>query len=533
MPENKFEKNVQQQMEELRLRPSDAVWANVEKELKEKKRRRVIFFLFMLAGLSLLGYSVYTFTGNHSNSLAVTQTEQSPSTTEQSTITNNNSIVKRKIIEPVTTNRADQTKVQQPVQSNTQSSIQTQTQSHTQTINQSDRLIRSGSANDNVVLYDTTSLSGVPDGGIDITATPVVKKKMTAKNHKAVVPVKNTSSEASQQQRPDAEIQAPVITQTVIPATENNGSSTVPANNPSAESHDLAAEANNNKKVSDDSLIQRLIAQDSTVVARAIVASGINPMKQTKKKIYPKLKWGPDVSIGTTFSRNTIFPFSSSQEKALRDAYQASTNSPGGTAVPLQLPSAVHSGIGFKAGVAVQLQLSKRSSLVSGLRYTYLNEKIKVGTYRDTLVYSVASSFGLNAATSVYRGAATQQYTNKYHFVELPLLYQLQLNKGKKLPMLWSVGLTTSYLISTNALVYDTAAHGIYYKNKQAFNKLHAGVQTGLSFRFGNEKKIQWQVGPELSLDLSQQLKQNIFTEKRYLFYGGIAGKMFFARKKK
>jgi hypothetical protein len=130
-------------------------------------------------------------------------------------------------------------------------------------------------------------------------------------------------------------------------------------------------------------------------------------------------------------------------------------------------------------------------------------------------------------------GPVKQPYTNKYHFIELPLLYQLQLNKGKKLPIIWNAGLSAGYLLSTNALVYDTTAGGIYYKDKNAFRKFHMGVQTGLSVRLGKEKKVQWLVGPEFSFDLSRQMKQNVFTDKRYLFYGGITGRMFFDRRKK
>ena len=59
MQENEFEKRLQEEMEEFRLRPSEDVWNKIEDELKKKKRRRVVFFIFLLAGLSLIGYSGY------------------------------------------------------------------------------------------------------------------------------------------------------------------------------------------------------------------------------------------------------------------------------------------------------------------------------------------------------------------------------------------------------------------------------------------------------------------------------------------
>ena len=66
MQENEFEKRVREEIGGLRLRPSEEVWGKVEAELKRKKRRRVVFFIFLLAGLSLLGGSGY-FLWNNGN----------------------------------------------------------------------------------------------------------------------------------------------------------------------------------------------------------------------------------------------------------------------------------------------------------------------------------------------------------------------------------------------------------------------------------------------------------------------------------
>ena len=56
MPENNFEKNVQQRMEELKLQPSGTVWGKVyDKIRKEKKRRRFIVWFLLFAFLLLGG----------------------------------------------------------------------------------------------------------------------------------------------------------------------------------------------------------------------------------------------------------------------------------------------------------------------------------------------------------------------------------------------------------------------------------------------------------------------------------------------
>src|SRR5262245_14802705 len=84
MQENEFEKRVQQGLEEFRLRPSGAVWQKVEEGIKKKKKRRAVFFIFLLAGLSLLGYSGYFLLNQSNQSL----------TEKNSTLPNNNDAIK-------------------------------------------------------------------------------------------------------------------------------------------------------------------------------------------------------------------------------------------------------------------------------------------------------------------------------------------------------------------------------------------------------------------------------------------------------
>ena len=58
MPENDFEKNVQQLFDGLKLKPSDEVWAHVHSRLQKDKRRRR-FILWVPSLLLLLGAGGY------------------------------------------------------------------------------------------------------------------------------------------------------------------------------------------------------------------------------------------------------------------------------------------------------------------------------------------------------------------------------------------------------------------------------------------------------------------------------------------
>ena len=56
MEENKFEKQVQQKMDELQIQPSDAVWKKIELQIEKKKSRRWgLIILFLFVGLILSG----------------------------------------------------------------------------------------------------------------------------------------------------------------------------------------------------------------------------------------------------------------------------------------------------------------------------------------------------------------------------------------------------------------------------------------------------------------------------------------------
>ena len=61
MPENEFEKQVQQKMDEFRLRPSAPVWENIKDDLNERKRRRFFFMISLLAAALLFGWVGYNY----------------------------------------------------------------------------------------------------------------------------------------------------------------------------------------------------------------------------------------------------------------------------------------------------------------------------------------------------------------------------------------------------------------------------------------------------------------------------------------
>ena len=66
---NNFEKKVQRKLDELKIPPSDTVWANVEKRLgkKEKDKKFFLLFLFLILFLLPAGYWLWNSSQNNSS----------------------------------------------------------------------------------------------------------------------------------------------------------------------------------------------------------------------------------------------------------------------------------------------------------------------------------------------------------------------------------------------------------------------------------------------------------------------------------
>jgi hypothetical protein len=95
-----------------------------------------------------------------------------------------------------------------------------------------------------------------------------------------------------------------------------------------------------------------------------------------------------------------------------------------------------------------------------------------------------------------------------------------------------SAGVSPSYLLGTNALLYDTAAGGIYYHNKDLVTRTHFNFISGISYQFKNKKNLEFSIGPQFSFDVSEVFKTDL-DKRKYFLYTGIDARIFFEKKKK
>jgi hypothetical protein len=544
---NEFEKRVQEEMEDLHLRPSTTVWEGVEKELKKKKRRRVVFYMSMLAGLGLLGYMGFNFFSQENTQLAKQskeqqlQTDKTSNNSSNSSSDNNTTTIGSSLHDQANNNT--NTNAKEKINQSTRQQVD---QSVNQSINPSAKASKFNPTGQLIVKQRSSGIgkndpdkrkpqqqAPIEDKPISITLSdgplqPVIDKDNSAKN--------NTDIATN---IPQADIQNSVPG----PVKKDSAKIDLKTDLPDATKQDIAiAKPKKGKKLS--------------------------------------IKIGFEGSIGKNFSRNNSFRLPSAGyiiegfSPGLEKFYDnASLNTPippqsaanggytgyygGGFVRP---PSPVTAELAFKAGVTAEIRLTKRSSILTGLRYSYQSESLEVGQQgfasnlavnrwqgsMDALqnFYAVNQINGSGSPANplmspsqyytggYYFGPRSEKYMNRYHFLELPLSYQWQVINGRKIQVLWNGGATASVLLNTNALVYDTAAFGINYKNPNAYNKVHISLNSGLSVRFGQENKLQWSIGPEFSMDMTHVLKSDFILRDRYFMYGGITARVMLPGKK-
>jgi Outer membrane protein beta-barrel domain len=497
MPANEFEKQVQQKMDEFQPEPSASVWQKVEEDIRKKKRRRIIFFFILPAAIALMTLSVYYFSNNGNKKNVITQKQS----------------VSNKV-EPGKTDNTEKTEItKREKENNIQPSLKKETGVSTTNTNKKAEQKASVDAGKNNV-----QLSAI---------NPVSNREPAVASSKNDF-IKNARKEIKQDDSLVINNDIPAK-QTIIKPTadsESNKDKNIIEPKLASDSenkNDLASEQKNiNPPKTDSVALKNMANRDEQ-----------KEMISKKKSTKSKLRWGIDFSTGLSGSSHNVF--SLDMQKSLNDitySIPGSATGAGGVQRTVLAPSSVYSGISFKTGITAELQVSKKSRFSAGLHYAYSSNRINTGRKQDSTINLYYNSNLASQVGVFYSGARRNKYTNRFHFIQIPLWYHWQLNKGKKLPLQWNIGMSFGYLFATNGLEYDSSYGGIYYRNKEAFNKFHVNASTGFSFRLKGKSGSEWILGPELSFDM-RKLINNPLDKRRYLTYGGISTRFLFPQKKK
>lgn len=269
-------------------------------------------------------------------------------------------------------------------------------------------------------------------------------------------------------------------------------------------------------------------AKNPTIAKNITVEDSVSANKTAKKdekKTGPsKWKFGLTGGAGISNINQSLFKRSNITGLYYSPVSVITSN---GAAAPLPVSSEINPGFSFSAGVFVSRNLSKRISVLAGLNYHYFSTRVNTGYAVDSsvLVYNApnnSGAFTLPGAYTIngyYRNGSNQSYTNSYHFIELPVTADFQINKSSKLPVFWEAGFSVSYLVNSNALHFDPNGN-LYYQNVQLFNKVQLNGVTAIMIGFPINKS-ELQIGPQLQYGLTGLLKTES-GNSQHLFYTGL-----------
>lgn len=500
MQENNFEKQVRERLDELRFQPTAPVWQQVSAHIrKRRKRRRLAYFTIaaLILATTAIGWPHFSqWAGGK---------------------------------EPVAQNdSADDVVKNNPASSREQS----ETGTGEVPANLTDRLPNGN----NQGLQQQSSASAITEPGskaANLPTDPYSRESVAGPAeliNKSVTQKQNTGRSQPNRNRQTADGPATdkvnrQITDRAKTSGENNNQS------PSSLPQTTIAFAGDNIKEPIIDQVAALHQQEPVALEdqlHEINGKGIHIVESKSADIpRKKLSWGFEFSAGIAQRRDQALPGVFKGQQAM-DLYVGSPVSMGPNAtlaIIRNFPSQSQPGAAFSVGLTAKLPLTRRLNLRGGLRYSYQSERIDVGKRKDTTV--VITNFASQTVTTrtVYEGRNNRSYTNRYHFVELPIAMDVQLNRGRKTPIYWELGAAPSYMMGSDALVYDTAFSGIYYKDRTVLQRFQLSATSAFSIELGSRKGPRWSIGPEVRMQLTP-LTNSVYDNRQYLLYGGLRARL-------
>lgn len=565
MSDRDFEQQVNQKLEELKLRPSDTVWMEVEKNIRQDNRRRRFLWLWLpmlFICLTTSAYILYRYTLNTENTSIAQAVPASSSsnvpaseitnTTKQTTTTNitpesaNEQTGKNTRIHSLQPTDGKQPDVSTPAAAHETSPVPalantkqpaigvTEKNSTEKTIGINNKKpVRSRVTADD---YSPPMEIVMPDkhayrvSGKKKILQGITVQKEVAVQQEPVTTTITTGAEPIEQD--DAlTVAMPVMVNDIDNGIATNKAATVPFNSKSV----------------------HLMMPDSATTATAAVV----PIQRKRPVLW---HWGIVTDAGfTSVAESKLLQLRGllGQDKTMSDP--AASNIYGGsnsflnvsTTTTTKKASPIQPDLSFSAGVFVQRALSRRFKLSLGLEYSYMSVNTQIGhkIIAPTVINTGSSSakivpeyykspgYGSASADASLQGSAanyqatyfSQKYRYRFQYIEIPLMANWQINKGRRLPpVAFEGGVSISHLLSVHALNYE-GVKGIYYEDNTQFNKTQFNFVAGLNVGLLQKSKHPIWVGPNLRYALNGLVKKDIST-KQYLWSTGISVKILLGK---
>lgn len=459
--QDRFEKEVQQKMEEMKMAPSTPVWERIQVEVKvkDKKRKRRVIFWFLLAGLFLAGGGFWAYQS------LIKEVPQISSADTNTTSQHSNTIKPTIPQEPIsnTTESSDKTnriKTSDNKENNFENSV----------VSNPERPQLSTSQKVKTPQSSATDKKSSEENSIVLKPAISKEEKEQQEIPVETKPFDETSSLKIQKNSKD------IITQQPIPVIDD---STL-------------------KPAIQKELIPEIVIKDSSA----------------KKKIAANKKWNRQINVSAGWNNYSTGLL---QKSASRDAFASIGGGTGSGLVNNNFtPAPTSGGFGFALGYSLSKNLGRHWEFSFGLQYAQLTTRTKVGDKKqaDTTVNFAMDRVQVN---EFFTNTAKNNYTARFHILELPV--SVSYRPSLKLPLYISAGAAYGLLFSTNALTFSSSSN-IYYKNKENYVRNLLPVNASLQYRFGDKKKIQVQAGPMIQYNLLKLQKEGSGAKSHLLFTG-------------
>lgn len=488
MSDHEFEKRVEQKMDDLRLRPSDAVWAEVERNLRREKRRRRIVLWIPLMGLLLTAGGYYIFNGkSNADKISVVKTEQA--------------------VEKAGENTAEKTAVK-TVEKTSTSSVATLPATSSSTTSSSPKNNQEESISKN---------STLPKKQIEnkIVTAPKVEKPLRVNNRK----ISNDKKPLLKDKNVN-EVEVKVKADSVKTFVDST-----------------AIVHNDNTIDTSATAVVTIDSINKKPAETKAIAKAATPKKKKQQSSNSKWQWGVKANAGVAnISEGSLFDVL----KAVR--VEDLTGSPpvfnGIPASPAPEASPIDPGAAFSVGGFVQRKISNRVSVSVGLQYSLFTMNTSVGKRVDGVLAVNYGNFNSRLTDNYYlvagsgsqfgSGTYMQDYTNRYHFIEMPVMTSIHILGKKKMPIMLDAGVSFSHLINTNALHFD-GLNRVYYENDDFFNKFQVSLNGGLNIGLLQNSKHPLFIGPNLRYFASGLIKKDVSAaggKQQHIWSFGLNAKM-------
>ncbi|MEO7047012.1 MAG: hypothetical protein ABI091_17045 [Ferruginibacter sp.] len=450
MQEDEFEKQVTKNMEGFGVEPSASVWTKVERRIRKEKKRRFVFWLWIL--LLFLGSGIVT-------AIIFSQKEGGKIIVANGNTDKNRSIP---ILPPT---KKDSLHIDKKIKEIGKSTKEIKPKKESDISGQTNKNLNKN--------HPVTRSKKVPYGNTEIIE-PVTANEFARPTQK---------KQALTNKEPSAEKHPALQTKSVAITEEKRISQDFPDN------IDTEAVVKKNN-------IPGLKIED-TVANKLVIADSLSTVlkKEMANKKIQKWKSGVEVSAGRSGFSNGLF----SQDKSF-DVNAA----PGSGQTPDPGPSPVNPSFAGSVGLFIIKEVSNKLALTFGIDYSYMSSQRSIGSKVDSARILSNNFSTVVQVSNFYRpsGTVTNNYTNQFHFIGLSGGVSWQIVHSNKFKLYWENGLGFNRVITSNLLHYNPQLPG-YYKDNSLLVKNQFIFSTGLLIPIDKRLVIK----PFLSYNLTPVLK--------------------------